>query len=107
MINTKLNIANLIYGADKQTRDDLIGGKIADEKDYMSRLITLVEYPTWAVKYKVGFNSYYISRTLNPNHERRFGCDILFSFRYRNVVKLLCIESKNLHFQGIDDWDNF
>ena len=107
MINTKNNIASLIYKADMQVRDDLINGKIADEREYMSRLITLIQYPHGIRKNDLGYNSYYLSRTLNPRHERRFGCDIFFSFRYRNVVKLLCIESKNLQFRGNDDWDNF
>jgi len=107
MSTTIKRIANWFYHADHWCRTDLIQRHIVDEREYMARWITYMDRSSGRLgRKRIGYESYFVSRTLSPHLERSLGCDALFSFRYKNQIKILCIESKRPDFRGRDDWDN-
>jgi hypothetical protein len=100
-------IADIIYHIDQLIRHDLISNRVVNERDYMSRFITLLQYPFGIFTGRFApFRSMVFANTLTARLEQAFGCDMLFVFRNRRNVKIACLESKYLHYRSnIDDWD--
>lgn len=91
-------IANLFYNIDKSVRVDLSNDRIADERDYVSRLVTHFNYPFGLVNvYKLTkplLKSISFSKTLPSSQEQLFGCDSIIIFQKRDRVKIGVFEAK-------------
>lgn len=92
-------IADFFYKADRFTRLDLSKDKVISERDYLSRFVTLLEHPFGIMGAgHLPFRSMYYANNFPSALEQRFGCDILFVFKYNNEVKLMAIEGKYPRF---------
>jgi hypothetical protein len=102
------NIANYFYDADSQVRRDLFRGRVVGERDYLSRYITLLEYPFGIRgRGRLRFRHLYFTNNFPGALEQRFGCDTFFIFRNDQRVKLLAIEGKYPRFNKRNyRWDS-
>lgn len=91
-------ISNLFYFIDSTVRDDLYHDRIADERDYVSRLVTHFNYPLGVFnKYQfnhIKFQSKWFAKVNNKNSESRFGCDSMIVFKVDNKIKVGLFEAK-------------
>ena len=91
-------IAGLFYLLDTNVRADLSKKQIADERDYVSRLVTNFNYPFGLFnKFWLGhmkLQCKWFSRVNKPSDERRFGCDSMIVFQVENRVKIGLFEAK-------------
>ena len=78
------------------------------ERDYLSRLITLLEYP-FGLRGNgtIPFKTRFFSNIFPGAVEQKIGCDAFFVFRYNNRFKLLAVEGKypRFHLPGSGGWD--
>lgn len=93
-----LLIAELFYLLDTNVRADLSKKQIADERDYVSRLVTTFNYPFGLFNnFLLGhmkLQSKWFSRVNRQSDERRFGCDSMIVFQVENRVKIGLFEAK-------------
>jgi hypothetical protein len=103
-----LQLSDFFYFVDKMIRVDLINRRVVNERDYMSRFVTLLQHPFGVLSSRFSpFRSTVFANTLPGALEQRFGCDVLLVFRNRQNIKIVCIECKYLHYTSkIDDWDS-
>jgi len=88
-------IANYIYKIDSYVRMDLSNSIIADERDYVSSFVSLCRFNLLLDRIrrlKIGCKWHAIVN--NPSNERRFGCDGMIVFKYRNTIKVGMFEAK-------------
>jgi len=92
------SIADLFYLLDTNVRVDLHKGQIADERDYVSRLVTHFNYPFGIFnKFFFGhlkFQSKWFSKVNSGHYERKFGCDFMIVFQVGNKFKVGLFEAK-------------
>lgn len=100
MISTKDAeiIAELFYLLDAGVRDNLSKGFIADERDYMSRLVNNFNYP-YGILNKYTFNhmrfqSKWFAKVNSSHNERKFGCDSMIVFKIGDKLKVGLFEAK-------------
>jgi hypothetical protein len=100
MLN-KLNahfIADLFYRLDIAVRTDLSRGIIADERDYVSRMVTHMNYPfgilTNVIFKDLLIKSEWFAQVNSSSLEQKFGCDFMIVFEVNNQVKVALIEAK-------------
>lgn len=91
-------ISKLFYLLDTNVRNDLYCNRIADERDYVSRLVTHFNYP-FGIFNQFGFNhmkfqSKWVTKVNSGHHERKFGCDSMIVFRVNNKIKVGLFEAK-------------
>lgn len=91
-------ISDLFYLLDTNVRDDLYNNRIADERDYVSRMLTHFNYPfgifNQVLFNNIGFQSKWFGRVNSGNHERKFGCDSMIVFKVSNKIKVGLFEAK-------------
>lgn len=91
-------IADLFYFLDKSVRNDLANKRIADERDYVSRLVTHFNYPFGILNHfafnTFKFKSKWFARVNSGHHERKFGCDSMIVFQVGEKVKVALFEAK-------------
>ncbi len=97
-INEAKIISELFYRLDMNVRNDLHHKRIADERDYVSRLVTHFNYP-FGIFQRVSFNgihlqSKWFSKVNDPDHEKKFGCDSMIVFRVNDEIKVGLFEAK-------------
>ncbi|MCR8561955.1 hypothetical protein KXD93_30150 [Mucilaginibacter sp. BJC16-A38] len=104
-------IGNLFNTLDQGVRNDLSRGQIADERDYVSRLVTHFNYPyglfnTYSVG-KMKFDCGWFARVNKGESERGFGCDSMIIFRVGDKVKVGLFEAKWPRIMDYPDypWD--
>lgn len=83
-------------------------GRIAGERDYLSRWITFLEYPKAITSRRdlKDIRVRFVSNTLPKPAEEHFGCDVCIIFRYKSFIKLLFIEGKYPRFNSDQRWDS-
>ena len=103
----KTTIADFFYEADERTRLDLSIDKVINERDYLSRWITLLEHPHGIRgRGQLPFRQMYFVNSLPGPKERKYGCDALLIFTHASNVKLIAIEGKYPRFhQARYKWD--
>lgn len=87
-------IADLFYSMDTQVREDLQIGEIANERDYVSRLLTLFNYP---LRFKINnptLKLNFSAKVNDSNKEKTFGCDSMIVFKANNQIKFGLFEAK-------------
>lgn len=91
-------IANLFYRLDTAVRIDLSRGIIADERDYVSRMVTHMNYPfgilTDVIFENLLIKSEWYAQVNSSSIEQKFGCDFMIVFEVNNQVKVALIEAK-------------
>ena len=91
-------ISELFYLLDTNVRNDLYHNRIADERDYVSRLVTHFNYPfgifnQFCFKH-IKFQSKWFANVNSGHYERKFGCDSMIVFRVKNKIKVGLFEAK-------------
>lgn len=91
-------IANLFYLLDTNVRNDLHNNRIADERDYVSRMVTHFNYPFGIFNQylfnHIKFKSKWFIKVNSGHHERKFGCDSMLVFKVKNKIKVGLFEAK-------------
>ncbi len=91
-------ISDLFYLIDTNVRNDLHYNRIADERDYVSRLVTHFNYPFGIFNQfmfnDIKFQSKWYSQVNSGHYERKFGCDSMIVFRVGNTIKVGLFEAK-------------
>lgn len=91
-------ISELFYDLDANVRQDLYHGRIADERDYVSRMVTHFNYPFGIFnKYivnRIKFQSKWFARVNSGREEQKFGCDSMIIFKVDDNVKIGLFEAK-------------
>lgn len=91
-------ISNLFYLLDTNVRNDLYWNRIADERDYLSRIVTHFNYPFGIFNQfffnHMKFQSKWFAKVNNGHQERKFGCDSMIVFRVNNKIKVGLFEAK-------------
>lgn len=108
MVNTQdaQKIAALFYNIDSLTRNALCKKMIADERDYVSRLVTYFDLVNL---YKISSNSLFTNwgARVNPSeYERLFGCDSMIVFKTKTSIKVGLFEAKLIKDKN-SKWDYF
>jgi len=97
-IKDAMAIADLFYYIDQGVRYDLYSKRVADERDYVSRLVTHFTHPFGLfTKYTLGqfkFKSKWFAKVNSGHHERKFGCDSMIVFEVNGKVKVGLFEAK-------------
>jgi hypothetical protein len=97
-INDAMAIADLFYYIDQGVRYDLYNKGVADERDYVSRLVTHFTHPFGIfTKYSLNqfrFKSKWFAKVNSGHHERKFGCDSMIVFEVNGKVKVGLFEAK-------------
>ncbi|MNK11849.1 hypothetical protein D3C87_298980 [compost metagenome] len=97
-IKDAVAIAELFYYIDQGVRYDLFNKGVADERDYVSRLVTHFTHPFGIfTKYTLNqfqFKSKWFARVNSGHHERKFGCDSMIVFEVDGKVKVGLFEAK-------------
>ncbi len=85
-------ICNIFTDADSRTRKDFTKGLVVNERDYVSRFLTLTSYPriTGGGKY----NGLYAVSCSTDTTERKHGIDAVFVFKYKKGIKIGVCECK-------------
>jgi hypothetical protein len=92
-------IADYFYEADQRVRADLSKDKVVSERDYLSRYISLLEYPFGLRgSGSLPFRHLYFANNFSWPLEQKHGCDTLIEFINGREAKLLAIEGKYPQF---------
>jgi hypothetical protein len=93
-----LIISDLFYTLDTSVRNDLYQNRIADERDYVSRLVTHFNYPFGIFNKfyfnQIKFQSKWFSKVNSSDNERKFGCDSMIVFKVDKKLKVGLFEAK-------------
>jgi len=88
-----IEVIKKIFGeADKRTRLDFERGLVVNERDYMSRFLTLVNYPTLTSGHK--YHGIFMALCAPDNIERSRGIDAILVFKHKNQYKIVGFECK-------------
>jgi len=91
-------ISELFYILDANVRNDLYNNRIADERDYVSRMVTHFNHPFGILnRYlfnHIRFNSKWFAKVNTASQEQMFGCDSMITFRINNEIKVGLFEAK-------------
>jgi hypothetical protein len=93
-----LLVADLFYSLDSAVRHGLHRTLIADERDYISQLVTHCNYPNGIFNsYSfngIRFKSDWFAKVNSGHDERLFGCDSMIVFKVDNNIKVGLFEGK-------------
>ncbi|HWW40791.1 hypothetical protein [Pedobacter sp.] len=104
-------IGELFYRLDIGVRGDLHKGVVSDERDYVSRLVTHLEYPYGffnnIIYYGLGLKGKWFAKVNKGTQERRFGCDSMIVFEAKDQLKVGLFEAKwpRVLIDPFYDWD--
>lgn len=91
-------ISDLFYSLDANVRNDLYNNRIADERDYVSRMVTHFNFPFGIFNQftlnNIQFQSKWFSKVNSGSHERKFGCDSMLVFKVKDEIKVGLFEAK-------------
>ncbi|CAH0265482.1 MULTISPECIES: hypothetical protein [unclassified Pedobacter] len=94
----KINRIKAIFeSADERTRQDFELGMAANERDYLSRFLTLANYPTQTKGKKC--EGLFMAQCATDTIERKHGVDAVMVFKHNDEFKIAFFECK------IEKWD--
>lgn len=89
----KINkIRKIFVSADKRTREDFEHSRVVNERDYQSRFLTLVNYPTQTRGKRC--EGLFMAQCTTDRVERNNGVDAVLVFKYDNQYKIAFFECK-------------